>query len=355
MIDKFSTAIKKLEGDVELVVRMIIGAQYNKDIEQERIQIKNCFIQLLNGAAIDADRLDYACRDVWASGYSTSTIDMERMVSGMHIAPKEENGISKYVVCYQANVLNEIESVIDIKEFQHKYVFHHHTVAYENYLLKKAAEKMAVQYAIVKAKNQQETEDDYAKRALESIISIDALSPEGISIRTIPNAKTSRSTTKISYIMDDDLVFMMKHSNNPYYKEWSHRQYSRFALWKNPDEFYMYFNIDRKVQLKNAHFKKTVMNALKAYGDVLVLEEEYKAREDIKNLNVCLGNEVISLNKLNSEFNKCGQDKTFYYVYVPTPKIISVPTEDGINQLRKEILLKLSSVIQELYKPNKQK
>ena len=347
--NKFRKKIEELDGDVELVVRMIIGAQYTSETDTEYVQIKNCFIQLLNGAVIDADRLDYACRDVWASGYATSTIDMERMVAGMHIAPKEENGICKYVVCYTSNVLNEIESVIDIKEFQHKYVFHHHTVVYENYLLKNAAEKMAIHYTTIP----KEGGNISGKRALESIISLDALL-SNVSIKLLPNDSDSKDTLLLPHLTDDDLVYLMKSTpENTYYSEWSSRQYSKFPLWKTPDEFFLKFKLKRDVSLTKCDFENKIKEALQDYGEILILEEEYKAREDIKNINIFIGNKVVSLLELNPDLDKRGKDRSFYYVYIPKPLVKSVPIEEGINRLRDEIYEHLLPVIKSVIETNK--
>ena len=59
----YKKALIQLGYDPELVVRMITGVFY--DDERETHLIHNCFISLLHGKIIDADRLDYACRDVW--------------------------------------------------------------------------------------------------------------------------------------------------------------------------------------------------------------------------------------------------------------------------------------------------
>ena len=122
-IKRFSGVIRELGGEPEFVARMIIGLFYK---DKEHHQIENCMISLLHGEVIDADRLDYTCRDVWASGYHTSSYDLKRLISALHIRKKEEDG--DYVVCFDSNVVNEIDNVMTVKDFQMKYVFNHHTV-----------------------------------------------------------------------------------------------------------------------------------------------------------------------------------------------------------------------------------
>lgn len=65
---EFGDRLRRLSINPEFVARMITGNFYCKD--KDNHQIHNCFISLLHDKVIDADRLDYACRDVWASGYS---------------------------------------------------------------------------------------------------------------------------------------------------------------------------------------------------------------------------------------------------------------------------------------------
>ena len=72
--NKFKDGLLRMNLDLELIVRMITGTFYS--IEKDTHQLHNCLISLLHGKVIDADRLDYACRDVWASGYSSSSFDL---------------------------------------------------------------------------------------------------------------------------------------------------------------------------------------------------------------------------------------------------------------------------------------
>ena len=109
---EFNPSLDRLGYDAELVARMITGVFYN--VEKESHQIHNCLITLLHGKIIDADRLDYACRDVWASGYSTSSVDLRRLISALHIKKCGDD----YNVCFESSSLNEIEGVLNVKDFQ---------------------------------------------------------------------------------------------------------------------------------------------------------------------------------------------------------------------------------------------
>lgn len=70
--------------DLEFMVRCIIGYPYDIedcDLPQKRItnQLKNCIIKLLN-SRLDVDNLDYTVRDSAISGYSSATVDIERLL-----------------------------------------------------------------------------------------------------------------------------------------------------------------------------------------------------------------------------------------------------------------------------------
>ena len=67
--------------------RCITGYRYSdKGIE---IDIKNCFIQLLNSKVIDVDKLDYLIRDAYITGFDTVNIDYERLLNALTITRLE--------------------------------------------------------------------------------------------------------------------------------------------------------------------------------------------------------------------------------------------------------------------------
>lgn len=62
---------------------MIIGCKFIQSYQTKSFE--NSFIDLIHGDIIDADGLDYACRDAWASGYCTNNIDVDRLIDSIHI------------------------------------------------------------------------------------------------------------------------------------------------------------------------------------------------------------------------------------------------------------------------------
>ena len=74
------------DNDLCFIARMILGLKY-KSFEPEK-QIKNCFIELLNGNNFDVDKLDYIIRDTKMSGISNINIDIERLLGSVCIITK---------------------------------------------------------------------------------------------------------------------------------------------------------------------------------------------------------------------------------------------------------------------------
>ena len=329
--NKFKEGLKRMNLDLELIVRMITGVFYG--VEKDTHQLHNCFISLLHGKVIDADRLDYACRDVWASGYSTSSIDLRRLISALHIKRIEDD----YVVCFESNSINEIEGLLNVKDFQVKYVLNHHVVSYEQWLLKQAAEWMALQYF-----PQGEVENP-GYLALQKILNKESIVEE-IDIPTL--------NLKVSNISDDDLIFLMKQdANNPYYRKWASRQYAHFALWKSPDEFYHFFpNIDRDRSLEHCDFEGVIHAFLEKEGihkeDVVITKAEYKPRVKMDSLYLVVANDVVRYTDIYPNTKTLNKNKVFYYVFV---KKTSTDREK-IDCLKRKLIQGLKDIIISLYK-----
>ena len=82
------------ERDIYFIARMIIGLKYS-GYEPEK-QIRNCFIELLNGSNFDVDKLDYVIRDTQMSGISNVNVDVERLLSSVCIVTKTRYINKKY-------------------------------------------------------------------------------------------------------------------------------------------------------------------------------------------------------------------------------------------------------------------
>ncbi len=77
------------EDDLCFIARMIMGLKYD-DWHPER-QIRNCFIELLNGKNFDVDKLDYIVRDTQMSGINNISLDVDRLLSSLCIITKTKH------------------------------------------------------------------------------------------------------------------------------------------------------------------------------------------------------------------------------------------------------------------------
>ena len=311
-----------LKADIELVCRMIIGAYYER--EKNKHELHNCFISLLHGDVVDADRIDYACRDVWASGYSTSSIDVDRVVSSIHI--KREPKTQELCVCFDCNGLTEIRNMLDVRQFQNRYVINHHSVQYEQKLMVLAAEKAALEMY---------KDAGSGAEALQRIVHIDRCHSG-------------------NYFSDEDLLQVMKSDpGNAYYQEYSSRQYRRFAVWKTTDEFFHYFpDVPRKMDLTHAEFEEKVRKALSEMmnpDDIIILDVTYKPAVNLKSLYLIVNEDMVRYTDIHPELQvdlgDCEVDLGFYYIYVPKP----TDSKANLDEERKKIADLLKPVFADLY------
>ena len=209
----------------ELVARMIIGCQYIKD--KYEMSFRNAFIELIHGV-IDVDGLDYACRDAWASGYSTSQIDIVRLIDSIHI--QKDNTTKLYQLCFSFKAINEIESLLSVKNFQQYNVINHHTIVYEQELLKQAMQSVACFHYDMLI-------HDFEQRkvALQKLCSFESYQ-KPISL--------PKSNILLFMPSDDDFVHLMKYiPNDKYVSQWLSRKYDLVPLWKSRADFYSIFPI----------------------------------------------------------------------------------------------------------------
>lgn len=75
--------------DLCFIARMIMGLKYD-DWHPER-QIRNCFIELLNGENFDVDKLDYIVRDTLMSGINNISVDVDRLLNSLCIVTKTKH------------------------------------------------------------------------------------------------------------------------------------------------------------------------------------------------------------------------------------------------------------------------
>ena len=210
----FKNNIAKINSkiDISLIVRMIIGCRYRKSNDPFH-QFLNCLIKLLNSDVIDVDKLDYAARDRWASGYNASTVDMERLISSIEISKKNDN----YIFCIKKSAMSEVESLIDSRNFLYMWIINHHKVIYEQNLLSKSVNAML---------------------KIMCPSDPDSVTNEIFSINSIINKKEVLGNT-IFQLTDDDIIYLLKkycHGESSF-KEWISRKHLLKPLWKSYAEY----------------------------------------------------------------------------------------------------------------------
>ena len=304
-LKKFRDEIINEGAKLDLVARMITGIQY----QDGGHSFENCLISLIHGDVIDADRLDYVCRDRWASGYSTSIVDIERLVTSIHLVktPKGE-----YEVCYSPSAIHDIEGVLKVKEFQQLYVINHHTVCYEQHILQKAMEHTA--YCLLnkgKDTNDDEAASDALKKLCQPQIMWDGYHQDGIDI---------------DYIMDDDFIILMKrYLTNMYVKQWFSRSYDKHLLWKNKSEFFSMFPNHKDEILdkdnyvyRNCEPCKLVKNFKNLNEDDFLRVQAVEKKCHISpDLNILLSdNSVRRFGDLHSSTEDYEEQVLFFYLYL---------------------------------------
>lgn len=328
VIKAYSKLVEGYKIDMELIVRMIIGCFYYE--ESKSHSFENAFIQLIHGNVIDADGLDYVCRDAWASGYSAARVDIERLIESIVII-KDSEGL--FQVCYTPKALNEIEAVLSVKTFQQTNVITHHTVIYEQHLLVKAMESAALYHFNLPVTDDESSREDAlgllcnVKTMFDSIV---------LPMHNIP----------FSYPMDDDFVSLMKYiPQDKYVKQWFSRQYELIPLWKSKADFYNAFpmfikaKITRNNWLFSEDCKEFIANYLNvSIGDIWILDAQDKYKgHNASTINMLVNNKIRKYTDLfPDDKNSFKPDiQPFYYIYIP--KHLKNRKNEVVQVLKEEI------------------
>ncbi len=319
-VTTYKDAIQSLKGDPALVGRMIMGFQYTDASKS----LENCFISLLHGDVIDADKLDYICRDKWSSGYQNNSVDVERIIKSVKLY-KDKDG--KYRIVYLKNALYDIQSMIDNKNFQSNWVFKHHQVVYEQKIFKDAVEEL------VKSLGKEvKKEQLFNYRSFFEKIQV----CDGVSVYMLS---------------DDDIIHLMKshHENIPHFKEWFSRSYKYVPLWKTYSELIAILGDELSEYLLNdvGEVYDKIEDLLRNEYNVKVFTlESTPSMKSVKQGQVYLmyGDNLIvdytelGMPKADTTYN----NKTFKYVFIER----TLFENEEIN--RENIVLKIVDFLKEI-------
>lgn len=312
-----------------LLARMIIGLPYvDENDQRDNTRFENIMIELIHGT-IDADGLDYVCRDVWAGGYHNFSVDLQRLIDAIVITKQDDN----YRLAFSAKAINEIESVLNIKNFQFLYVFNHHKVHLEQLYLVEAMKSASVYHMDIKDR----------KSALEALCKYQAFLEKIV----LPKIKYNFFRP-----CDDDFIALMKQSDTPddvYIKGWFERRFQHKPLWKSKIHFFhslsdlLYdINVPIEVQRKNsadAYLKRVrdlrieaicqnncKKKVIEKFGleesDIFQIAITPKIRKISDEIYISLGNDVRKFSELSHDsFTVTGDMTRFCYWYVNLDKI----------------------------------
>ncbi|HEY8892603.1 MAG TPA: hypothetical protein VIM70_20400 [Clostridium sp.] len=254
----FSDKINKMDADINLIVRSVIGCVFSDTSGEKGIQ--NCFIRMLNSPVIDVDKLDYITRDSSLTGFSNATIDSERLLKAFTAV--RESG-DDYYLAYNKNALSAIQNVISANNAELAWIVNHHVVVYNAYLIRTVINKIS--------------NEIFPKNPVlfkKELFSVDAIIGE----------KDCCGVFKVNMLTDDDLWHLFKlHDKIPEVKELLTRSLRKKAVWKSFAEFTLLFD-EGNIDPKNGDFDferfKESFNACcndsKEFGNHLYTEEYIK-------------------------------------------------------------------------------
>ena len=209
----YGDALNRCECDVELAARMITGCTYPDETEPDN-QIKNILIGLLNGSAIDVDKLDYILRDTWASGVQNTSVDIDRLLAAARIHRGDNDRLT---LCFHKSALSVLQTVLNARNYLYEWIYGDHTILYYAELLDRAVCKLA-------GKLSPSNPNDF----WETVFS------------ETPFLRPQRLGEASFYLPNDgDLWFWLKHFKDDIeeVQEYLERMPRRLPLWKTMAEF----------------------------------------------------------------------------------------------------------------------
>lgn len=209
----------------EDLARMITGVKYlpENNSMTEVIKVKNCLIELLNGQVIDVDKCDYLARDTWASGVDNTSVDFERLFSGIHLNIEDSVG----VISLKHQAISSIINASYARDFLYLWIISHHKVQYWQFVLTQTLKQLAI---------------ELAKKAK---ISIEESTKKIFSYKCLLRKNLLLDET-LYMPTDGDMIYLMKKycSKYPLWSDFINREASYSPVWKTYVEFCTMFKND---------------------------------------------------------------------------------------------------------------
>lgn len=204
----------KVDIDDDMFVRAIIGAKYQVNVSERQLDkaILNAIIELLNGDLIDVDKLDYISRDSYVTGYSSMTLDLDRLLSSYTVC---NMGDGTYRTAYRKGALSVIENVIYANDLERRWIQNHPAILYDCQLV----DILLRHY------------DKYMRgdsKGITTVFTKEALSREGM-----PGLRHN-----LKMLCDDDIISYVKNENSTRIGEQFFSRNARLKpLWKTEATF----------------------------------------------------------------------------------------------------------------------
>jgi HD superfamily phosphohydrolase len=125
----FGDFLSSNEIDKELFCRIIMGLEYTREAEDK--PIRNILTQVLN-SSFDVDKMDYIMRDAASAGVTSLMLDVHRIASSLAIL----DCAGEPRLAFLKHGFSVINSVIDNRNYLYYWLYGHHKVQYQQYLLK---------------------------------------------------------------------------------------------------------------------------------------------------------------------------------------------------------------------------
>lgn len=303
LLKSFSDVInRKYSASPQLAARMIMGCKYTSPSHFIQ-KFENKLISMLNGSGIDVDSLDYIQRDTWISGVGNVNIDYERLLSSLLIK-KDDWGVPQIV--FKRSVLSVLDNISMGRNFLYKWIYSHHIVNYEQYLLKNIIEKI---------------DRDSDGKLSESLFSVDAFfNPVDF------------ETCHYYLPSDDDLMYIIKscYSTDSRIEEFLSRKYKFKALWKTYFEFHeVYFTKVTSINRMRiaSEINKGKLDEKYGVKNLLCLEVQPKLKGINQNdFFIDIDGQLVDASKATMQ---TGQNLNYFILYV---------TPDLLNHKKKNIL-----------------
>lgn len=223
LLSEFSEAMDEVGAAPGLAARMITGASYRKPSNLKDM-VANVFIELVNGNALDVDKLDYIIRDTWASGVKNTAIDVDRLIRGATIVRvARADGRDEIHFAFKKSSISVVQSVIDARNYLYNWIYGHHTVLYYSHLLEQAVIKFSKKYAQkYHVSNKSVLKRMFSPKMFHSAVSL-----------------SKNSDLKVCLVSDGDILHLIKMfvPEEPDYVAYSSHKPRHIPLWKTAADY----------------------------------------------------------------------------------------------------------------------